>query len=89
MIFGNICAVSPNDFPPSRDGTDLYIRVMLKGGRDDFVVMGRPINGFPDGGISLSDPQRKWYAVGGEDAGFCQQELTVDIPGAILASWTS
>ncbi|KAG8427623.1 transport between ER and Golgi ATPase protein [Metarhizium acridum] len=24
LIYGNICAVAPEDFPPNRDGTDLY-----------------------------------------------------------------
>ncbi|KAI9046611.1 hypothetical protein LZ554_009354 [Drepanopeziza brunnea f. sp. 'monogermtubi'] len=32
-IFGNLCAVSPRDFPPSRDGTDLYI--LLNGSLSD------------------------------------------------------
>ncbi|KAK4237671.1 P-loop containing nucleoside triphosphate hydrolase protein [Achaetomium macrosporum] len=63
-IFGNICAVSPNDFPPNRDGSDLYIRLtgnLLKG---DYVVTARPTPGFPDGCISLSDPQRTWCNIG-------------------------
>ncbi|KAL2116435.1 hypothetical protein VTJ04DRAFT_8603 [Mycothermus thermophilus] len=63
-IFGNICAVSPNDFPPNRDGTDLYIRLtgpILKG---DYVVTARPTPGFPNGCISLSDPQRTWCGIG-------------------------
>ncbi|KAJ4306729.1 transport between ER and Golgi ATPase protein [Collariella sp. IMI 366227] len=63
-IFGNICAVSPNDFAPNRDGTDLYIR--LTGGvpGPGFVVTARPTPGFPDGCISLSDPQRTWCSIG-------------------------
>ncbi|KAK0673498.1 putative vesicular-fusion protein SEC18 [Cercophora samala] len=65
-IFGNICAVSPRDFPPNRDNTDIYIRLtgpqMVRGG--DFVVTARPTPGFPDGCISLSDPQRTWCGVG-------------------------
>ncbi|KAL2069972.1 hypothetical protein VTL71DRAFT_14652 [Oculimacula yallundae] len=58
-IFGNLCAVSPQDFPPSRDGSDLYI---LLNGR--YVVTARPTNSFPPGCISLSDPQRTWCDVG-------------------------
>ncbi|KUJ15301.1 AAA-domain-containing protein [Mollisia scopiformis] len=58
-IFGNLCAVSPMDFPPSRDGSDLYI---LLNGRN--VVTARPLQGFPPGCISLSDPQRTWCDVG-------------------------
>lgn len=53
------CAVSPRDFPPSRDGTDLYI---LLNGR--YVVTARPLDTFPPGCISLSDPQRTWCDVG-------------------------
>lgn len=58
-IFGNLCAVSPLDFPPSRDGTDL--RILLNGRN---VVEARPLNSFPQGCISLSDPQRTWCDVG-------------------------
>ncbi|RDL41279.1 p-loop containing nucleoside triphosphate hydrolase [Venustampulla echinocandica] len=58
-IFGNLCAVSPEDFPPSRDGSDLYI---LLNGR--YVVTARPTGSFPPGCISLSDPQRTWCNVG-------------------------
>ncbi|KIH89217.1 vesicle-fusing ATPase [Sporothrix brasiliensis 5110] len=63
-IFTNICAVSPRDFPPSRDGSDLYLRLtgnMIDG---DYVITARPTPGFPDGCISLSDPQRTWLRVG-------------------------
>ncbi|KAL2129982.1 hypothetical protein VTI74DRAFT_7051 [Chaetomium olivicolor] len=63
-IFGNICAVSPNDFPPNRDGTDLYIRLTGRELMGDFVVTARPTPGFPDGCISLSDPQRTWCGIG-------------------------
>ncbi|RKF60415.1 Vesicular-fusion protein sec18 [Golovinomyces cichoracearum] len=58
-IFSNICAVSPQDFPPSPDGTDIYI--LLNG---KYVVTVRPLKGFPPGCISLSDPQRTWCNVG-------------------------
>lgn len=63
-IFGNICAVSPDDFPPSRDGTDLYIRLTGRQLRGDYVVTARPTPGFRPGHISLSDPQRTWCGVG-------------------------
>ncbi|KAL3428190.1 Vesicular-fusion protein sec18 [Phlyctema vagabunda] len=58
-IFGNLCAVSSQDFPPSRDGSDLYL---LLNGR--YVVTARPTDRFPPGCISLSDPQRTWCDVG-------------------------
>ncbi|KAK8133798.1 hypothetical protein PG984_005810 [Apiospora sp. TS-2023a] len=61
-IFGNLVA----DFQ-SRDGGDIY--VMLKGGniRGEYVVTARPTPGFPSGGISLSDPQRRWCGIGTQD----------------------
>ncbi|PBP18300.1 vesicular-fusion protein SEC18 [Diplocarpon rosae] len=58
-IFGNLCAVSPRDFPPSRDNQDQYI---LLNGR--YVVTARPLDSFQPGCISLSDPQRTWCDVG-------------------------
>ena len=63
-IFGNISAVSPNTFPPNRDGSDLYIKLTGPMMRGEFVVTARPTPGFPDGHISLSDPQRTWCSVG-------------------------
>ncbi|TVY32970.1 Vesicular-fusion protein [Lachnellula occidentalis] len=57
-IFGNLCAVSPQDFPPSRDGTDLYILL-----NNQYVVTARPLASFPPGCISLSDPQRTWLSI--------------------------
>ena len=63
-IFGNICAVSANDFPPSRDGSDVPIRLTGSMMRGDFVVTARPTPGFPDGCISMSDPQRSWCGIG-------------------------
>jgi vesicle-fusing ATPase len=56
--------VSPNDFPPNRDGSDLYIRLTGSQLSGDYVVTARPTPGFPDGSISLSDPQRTWCGVG-------------------------
>ncbi|KAK0634869.1 vesicular-fusion protein sec18-like protein [Bombardia bombarda] len=63
-IFGNVSAVSPNDFPPNRDGSDIYVRLTGRQLRGDYVVTARPTQGFPDGCISLSDPQRTWCGVG-------------------------
>lgn len=51
-------AVSPLDIPPSRDGSDLYLLL-----NDTFVFTARPYDGFPQGQISLSDPQRSWAQV--------------------------
>lgn len=51
--------MSSQDFPPSRDGSDQYI---LLNGRN--VVTARPLDSFPPGCISLSDPQRSWCNVG-------------------------
>ncbi|CAD6442219.1 b9934382-b7ff-4149-967a-0f18a6251a6b [Sclerotinia trifoliorum] len=58
-IFGNLSAVSPTDFPHNPDGSDIYL--ILNG---MFVVTARPLDGFPQGCISLSDPQRTWCNVG-------------------------
>lgn len=46
------------DFPPSRDGTDLYILI-----NQQYVVTGRPTQGFPQGYIGLTGPQRNWAGV--------------------------
>lgn len=63
LIYGNLCAVAPEDFPPSRDGSDLYL--LLRGGQPvgEYVVTAKPIPGFPPGCISLSDPQRSWCGI--------------------------
>ncbi|PNP54257.1 hypothetical protein THARTR1_05464 [Trichoderma harzianum] len=63
LIYGNVCAVSAEDFPPRRDGTDYYI--LLRAGQPpgEFVVTAKPIPGYPRGCISLSDPQRTWCRV--------------------------
>lgn len=62
-IFTNISAISPEDFPASRDG-DHYLRITGPQLRGDYVIMARPTPGFPRGCISLSDPQRTWLQVG-------------------------
>ena len=56
------CAVSTQDFPPSRDGSDPYLLL-----NDKYVVTARPTEYFPPGCISLSDPQRTWCEVGLRD----------------------
>lgn len=63
LILLHSCAVSPEDFPPNRDGSDLYI--LLRGGQPlgEYVVTAQPIRGFPQGCISLSDPQRSWCGI--------------------------
>ncbi|KAM7204803.1 vesicular-fusion protein sec18 [Rhypophila sp. PSN 637] len=63
-IFGNVSAVSPNDFPPDPSGNDIYVRLSGQQLRGDYVVTCRPTPGFPNGHISLSDPQRTWLGVG-------------------------
>ncbi|KAF2649393.1 vesicle-fusing ATPase [Lophiostoma macrostomum CBS 122681] len=55
---GNLVAVSPQDFPPNRDGSDVYI--MLNG---NFVLSARPTQGCPPGEIGLTDPQRTWAGI--------------------------
>ncbi|PTB75846.1 vesicle fusion factor [Trichoderma longibrachiatum ATCC 18648] len=67
LIYGNTCAVSPEDFPPRPDGTDYYI--LLRAGQPpgEFVVTATPVPGFPRGCISLSDPQRTWCGVAMRD----------------------
>lgn len=71
--------MSPEDFPPSRDGSDLYI--LIRGGQPpgEHVVTARPIPGFPSGCISLSDPQRSW----------CQITMRDTFTGEIFDPFTS
>lgn len=56
--FGNLCAVSSTDIPPSHDGQDVYL--LVNGG---YVVSARPLSSFQRGHISLSDAQRTWLQV--------------------------
>ncbi|PON29749.1 hypothetical protein TGAM01_v201115 [Trichoderma gamsii] len=67
LIYGNVCAVSAEDFPPKPDRSDYYI--LLRAGQPpgEFVVTATPIPGFPRGCISLSDPQRTWCGVAMRD----------------------
>lgn len=61
--FGNLVAVSTQDIPPSRDGVDLLLLV-----NDLYVFSARPLDGFPPGHISMSDPQRTWAGVAFTDS---------------------
>ncbi|OTB04896.1 hypothetical protein M426DRAFT_320473 [Hypoxylon sp. CI-4A] len=93
-IFGNVCAVSPQDFPPDPYGKDIH--VLLNG---NFVVTARPTEHIPPGCISLSDPQRTWCGISMTDVvvgekyehkvplsamdieiGFASQRKTTDVP---------
>jgi vesicle-fusing ATPase len=67
FIYGNLCAVSPEDFPQSRDASDLYILLRNPHSAGEFVVTAKAVPGFPPGGISLSDPQRTWCGIGLRD----------------------
>jgi vesicle-fusing ATPase len=51
-------AVSPQDFPPNRDGSDIYI---LANGQ--YVFSARPIAQCEPGQIGLTDAQRTWAGV--------------------------
>ncbi len=51
-------AVSPFDFPYPQDGSDLYLLV-----NGNYVFTARPFDGFQQGQISFSDPQRTWASV--------------------------
>ncbi|KAF5574726.1 vesicle-fusing ATPase [Fusarium pseudoanthophilum] len=63
FVYNNKCAVSPEDFPPNRDGSDHHI--LIRGGQPvgEYVVTATPIPGFPRGGISLTDAQRTWAGI--------------------------
>ena len=50
--------MSPRDFPPSRDGADIYIRV-----NHDYVFSARPTDTCGPGEIGLTDAQRKWAGI--------------------------
>ncbi|KAI1633862.1 P-loop containing nucleoside triphosphate hydrolase protein [Biscogniauxia mediterranea] len=93
-IFSNLCAVSPNDFPPDPSGRDIHL--LLNGA---FVVTARPTEYMQPGCISLSDPQRTWCGISMTDViiaerfdhkvplssmdleiGFASQRKVTDIP---------
>ncbi|GAB7341124.1 hypothetical protein MBLNU457_7432t1 [Dothideomycetes sp. NU457] len=56
--FGNLCAVSQQDIPPSPDRSDIYLLI-----NGQFVLSARPHPGIQPGQISLSDAQRTWMQV--------------------------
>ena len=58
----NRSVVSPLDFPPSPDGGDFYIIL-----NDLYVLSARHFPNFPQGHLSLSDPQRTWMSVSLQD----------------------
>lgn len=60
---GYSVAVSPQDIPPSRDGADVLLLI-----NDLYVFSARPLDGFPPGLMSMSDPQRTWANIGLRDA---------------------
>jgi hypothetical protein len=51
-------AVSPQDFPPTADGSDIYIIV-----NGNYVLSARPTQGCPPGEIGLTDTQRTWAGI--------------------------
>jgi vesicle-fusing ATPase len=51
-------SVSPQDFKPSNDGSDIYI--LLNG---KYVFSARPTRSCPPGEVGLTDPQRTWAGV--------------------------
>lgn len=57
-VFGNLVAVSPRDFPPSHDGSDIYILI-----NGNFVLSARPAEICPPGEIGLTDAQRTWAGI--------------------------
>lgn len=62
-LIQNSVAVSPQDIPPTRDGTDVLLLI-----NDLFVFSARPLDGFPPGYMSMSDPQRTWANIGLRDS---------------------
>ena len=58
----NRSVVSPLDFPPSPDGGDFYIIL-----NDLYVLSARHFPNFPQGQLSLSDPQRTWMSISLQD----------------------
>jgi vesicle-fusing ATPase len=71
-------AVSPQDFPQNRDGSDSYI--LLNG---QYVLSARAIDSCPRGEIGLTDAQRTWAGItlGPQDI-VTVQEYQAVIPGA-------
>lgn len=57
LIYNRV-AVSPQDFPPNRDGSDITLLV-----NNNFVLSARPTQGCPSGEIGLTDAQRTWAGI--------------------------
>ena len=55
-------AVSPFDFPPSRDRGEFYVIL-----NDLYVLSARQYDGFPQGYMSLSEPMRTWASISLQD----------------------
>lgn len=55
FTYGNIVAVSPEDFPPSQVSSKLYVKL-----KNQFVCSAETSSGIAQGHIALSDPQRTW-----------------------------
>jgi vesicle-fusing ATPase len=62
FTFGNLVGVSPQDFAPSQDGSDIYLLV-----NEQFVFTARPHPRLERGQIGLSDPQRTWASISLQD----------------------
>ena len=62
FTYGNSVAVSPFDFPASRGSSEFYVIL-----NDLYVCTARPLDGFPQGQISLSDFQRSWASISLQD----------------------
>ncbi|KAF2206282.1 hypothetical protein CERZMDRAFT_53445 [Cercospora zeae-maydis SCOH1-5] len=58
LIFSNLCAVSPQDIGPSRDGGDSHILI-----NGQYVLSARPHPQIQRGQIGLNDFQRTWMQV--------------------------
>ncbi|EON65503.1 hypothetical protein W97_04741 [Coniosporium apollinis CBS 100218] len=58
FAMANWAAVSPQNFRPSRDGSDIYVMI-----NNNFVLTARPHDGCPQGEIGLTDAQRTWIGV--------------------------
>ncbi|KAJ3572253.1 hypothetical protein NPX13_g5111 [Xylaria arbuscula] len=63
LTYSNLCAVSPEDFPPPQDGSNIY--VLIRGGQPvgEYVVTAKPLPGYHRGYISMSDRQRDWCKI--------------------------
>ncbi|KAH8683428.1 vesicle fusion factor [Ilyonectria robusta] len=70
LRYTNVYAVSPEDFPPNRDGSDLYLMIRTSNPPAEYVVTARPIPNFMkscQGRIAMSLQHRLWMRVAGTD----------------------